>query len=151
LFMWTDPRSFLTRLLVVTVAEVYALVALSAPSHAFQVSSTTGFARYVTQAAQTGYVAANRAAVLSTLAPAVNAASAGSVALRMVTGPIGWAALGISAGLLIAGMLYSDADRTQIKLNTGQALGLAPTITVNGIAAAAGSLLYDTCKPTLTV
>jgi len=117
---------------VVAVAEIYALVAVSAPSSAFQVTSTTGYARYVSQAAQQAYVAAHRAQVISTLAPAMSAAGAGSVAFRMVAGPIGWASLGVTAGLVIAGMLYTDSEIQSVKNNAATAAGVQPVIAING-------------------
>ena len=86
---------------MVAVAEIYAVVAVSAPSHAFQVSSTTGYARYVAQATQQAYVTAHRAQLIGTLAPALSAAGAGSVALRMVAGPLGWASLDAAVDRLL--------------------------------------------------
>ncbi|BFU94362.1 MAG: protein of unknown function [Nitrospira sp.] len=114
------------------VAEIYAVVAVSAPSYAFQVASTTGYARYVTQAAQQAYVAAHRAQVISTLAPTMSAAGVGSVAFRMVAGPIGWASLGVTAGLVIAGMLYTNTEIQSVKNNAATAAGIQPVITING-------------------
>jgi hypothetical protein len=105
------------------VAEIYALIACSAPVQAFQVSSATGYARVVSQAAQQAYIASHRAQVISALAPAISAAGAGSVAVRAVAGPIGWASLAVSAGLVIAGMLYDSTERQQVKDNASVAAG----------------------------
>jgi hypothetical protein len=120
------------QLLVVLVAEIYAVMACSAPAYAFQISSATGYARVVSQAAQQAYIASHRAQVISSLAPAISAAGAGSVAVRAVAGPIGWASLAVSAGLVIAGMLYTNQEIQQVKNNAAVAAGLEPVISING-------------------
>jgi len=117
---------------VVLVAEIYAVMACSAPVQAFQISSATGYARVVSQAAQQAYVASHRAQVISSLAPALSAAGAGSVAVRAVAGPIGWASLAVSAGLVIAGMLYTNQEIQQVKNNAATAAGVEPVISING-------------------
>ena len=107
------------------------MIACSAPVQAFQVSSATGYARVVSQAAQQAYIASHRAQVISALAPAISAAGAGSVAVRAVAGPIGWASLAVSAGLVIAGMLYDASERQTVKDNASAAAG-NPTVGVYG-------------------
>jgi hypothetical protein len=119
-------------LLVVLVAEIYAVMACAAPAYAFQISSATGYARVVSQAAQQAYIASHRVQVISSLAPAISAAGAGSVAVRAVAGPIGWASLAVSAGLVIAGMLYTNQEIQQVKNNAAVAAGVEPVITING-------------------
>jgi hypothetical protein len=37
------------------------------------------------------------------------------MAVRMVAGPVGWAALGVSAGLVLAQMYYSQSDLSAVK------------------------------------
>ena len=55
LSLWPCPWPLVKHLLVVVVAEIYAVMACSAPVYAFQISSTTGYARVVSQAAQQAY------------------------------------------------------------------------------------------------
>jgi hypothetical protein len=49
------------------------------------------------------------------VATAALAPSAASMAVRMVAGPVGWAALGVSAGLVLAQMYYSQPDLSAVK------------------------------------
>ena len=128
LSLWSGPWPLVKHLLVVLVAEIYAVMACSAPAYAFQISSATGYARVVSQAAQQAYIASHRAQVISSLAPAISAAGAGSVAVRAVAGPIGWASLAVSAGLVIAGMLYTNQEIQQVKNNAAMAAGVEPVI-----------------------
>jgi hypothetical protein len=123
-------------------------MACSAPAYAFQISSTTGYARVVSQVAQQAYIASHRAQVISTLAPAISAAGAGSVALRAVAGPIGWASLGVTAGLIIAGMLYTSTEIQQVKNNAATAAGVPTRNTING-QSYPGTLVG--CTPTPTI
>jgi len=132
LSLWPAPRPRLTPLLVVLVAECYAVMVCTAPVHAFQVSSATGYARVVSQAAQQAYIASHRAQVISQLAPAISAAGAGSIAIRAVAGPIGWASLGVTAGLVIAGMLYSASELQSLKNQAATTAGVPPILTING-------------------
>ena len=132
LSLWPGAWALVKHLLVVLVAEIYAVMACSAPVHAFQISSASGYARVVSQAAQQAYVAGHRAQVISSLAPALSAAGAGSVALRAVAGPIGWASLGVSVGLAIAAMLYTNAEIQSVKNNAATAAGVPPLINLNG-------------------
>src|SRR5687767_2350051 len=126
-------------------------MACSTPAYAFQISSATGYARTVSQAAQQAYIASHRAQIISSLAPAISAAGAGSVALRAVAGPIGWASLAVSAGLVIAGMLYDNGEIQQVQNNAATAAGVPPNVTASGQPMPAGSSLSnDTCTPTFT-
>ena len=77
--------------------------------------TTTQYSRVVAQAERIAYLAAQRSALASQVATAVLAPSATSMAVRMVAGPVGWAALGVSAGLVLAQMYYSQPDLTTIK------------------------------------
>jgi len=143
-------RSLLTQLVVLVVAECYAIFACSAPAQAFQVASSTGYVRAVSQASQLAYIAGHRSQLISTLAPAISAAGAGSVALRAVAGPIGWASLAVTAGLVIAGMLYDNNEVQQIKNNTASYYNLAPQIAIGGVAQPAGTYLTDGCSGSWT-
>ncbi len=79
------------------------------------VAQTTHYARVVAQAERIAYLAAQRSAMASQVASAAVAPSAASLAVRMVAGPVGWAALGVGAGLVLAQMYYSPSDLSAIK------------------------------------
>jgi len=76
---------------------------------------TTQYARVVAQAERIAYLAAQRSALASHVAAAAVAPSATSFAIRLVAGPVGWAALGVGAGLVLAQMYYSQADLSAVK------------------------------------
>ena len=95
-------------MLLVDVIVMYLVVW---PSFAFQVSSsTTGYVRIASQAATQAMVAAQRSQTLAAVAPLISGASAGSVAVRMIAGSVGWPVLGVTAGITLA-MLYYDATK----------------------------------------
>ena len=73
------------------------------------------YSRVVVLAAQQALVAANRPMVINAVATAAGAASPASVALRFVAGPIGWAALAITAGSAIQQIYYSSQDAAAVK------------------------------------
>ena len=77
--------------------------------------TATQYSRVVAQAERIAYLAAQRSALASQVATAAVAPSAASMAVRMVAGPVGWAALGVSAGLILAQMYYSQADLSAVK------------------------------------
>ncbi|HJT20131.1 MAG TPA: hypothetical protein VJ746_06650, partial [Nitrospira sp.] len=79
--------------------------------------SSTGYIRVVPQTAQLAYLGANRAAFISTISTAAAATSPASLGLRLVAGPVGWAALGVTAGLVMAQWYYSAAQLQQVKTN----------------------------------
>ena len=85
-----------------------------APSEAFS-QTATQYSRVVAQAERIAYLAAQRSALASQVATAALAPSAASLAVRMVAGPVGWAALGVSAGLVLAQMYYSQSDLSAVK------------------------------------
>ncbi|WP_213042474.1 hypothetical protein [Nitrospira defluvii] len=76
---------------------------------------TTQYARVVAQAERIAYLAAQRSALATQVASAAVAPSASSFALRLVAGPVGWAALGVAGGLVLAQMYYSQPDLAAIK------------------------------------
>lgn len=79
------------------------------------VAQTTQYARVVAQAERIAYLAAQRSALASQVATAAVAPSASSFAIRLVAGPVGWAALGVAGGLVLAQMYYSQPDLAAIK------------------------------------
>lgn len=144
--MRPHTRKILKAAVALATAELYFCTALLTPADAFQVSSSTGFARAMTPAQISSATNAARVTLLSQAASAMSAASAGSVALRLVAGPVGWAALGVSAGLALAGYLYPAGDVQSIKQNAAQANGVPDQISVNGQIQPAGSEL-EGCMP----
>ncbi len=84
-----------------------------APGESFA-QTATQYSRVVAQAERIAYLAAQRSALASQVATAALAPSAASMAVRMVAGPVGWAALGVSAGLILAQMYYSQADLSAV-------------------------------------
>lgn len=94
------------------LVDVIVMYLVAWPSFAFQVSSsTTGYVRIASQAATQAMVAAQRSQTLAAVAPLISGASAGSVAVRMIAGSVGWPLLGVTVGLTLA-MLYYDATKT---------------------------------------
>jgi hypothetical protein len=77
--------------------------------------TATQYSRVVAQAERIAYLAAQRSALANQVASAALAPSAASMAVRMVAGPVGWAALGVSAGLVLAQMYYSQSDLSAVK------------------------------------
>ena len=77
--------------------------------------TATQYSRVVAQAERIAYLAAQRSTLASQVATAALAPSATSMAVRMVAGPVGWAALGVSAGLVLAQMYYSQSDLSAVK------------------------------------
>ena len=62
--------------------------------------TATQYSRVVAQAERIAYLAAQRSAFASQVATAAVAPTAGSFAIRLVAGPVGWAALGVGAGFV---------------------------------------------------
>jgi hypothetical protein len=85
-----------------------------APAETIALQSTQ-YARVVAQAERIAYMAAQRSTIAAQVAAAAVAPSPASMAIRLVAGPIGWAALGVAAGLIIADMYYSTADLQTVK------------------------------------
>ncbi len=76
--------------------------------------SATGHVRVVSQSALNALSVAQRSLQLTSLSSSM-AVSTGSVALRLVTGPVGWASLGVTAGLALAQIYYNAPQVTAIK------------------------------------
>ena len=102
---------------------VFALLLMFCVAPAHALISTTGYARVITQSAFNAYKVASASLAVSTISPAVAAATTGSVALRMVAGPLGWASLGVSAGLVLGQIYYSNSQVQQMQ---SAAAGPAP-------------------------
>ena len=109
-------RQTIARGFYLLVVEMIAVYLVAVPVYAFQVSnSSTGFVRVITQASQFGYVATNRASLLATVASAAAVTNPVSMAVRLVSGPVGWAALGLSAVLTLAQIHYTSEVLQAIK------------------------------------
>lgn len=76
--------------------------------------SATGHVRVISQPALNALSVAQRSLQLTSLSSSM-AVSTGSVALRMVTGPVGWASLGVTAGLVLAQIYYNAQQVAAIK------------------------------------
>jgi hypothetical protein len=76
--------------------------------------SSTGHVRVVSQSALNALSVTQRSLQLTSLSSSM-AVSTGSVALRLVTGPVGWASLGVTAGLALAQIYYNSQQVAAIK------------------------------------
>jgi hypothetical protein len=104
-------RKKLTLALYLCFVELLSYMLVVVPAYSFQVSSsTTGYVRIASQAATQAMVAAQRSATLAAVAPLISGASAGSVAVRMIAGSVGWPVLGVTVGITLA-MLYYDSTK----------------------------------------
>jgi hypothetical protein len=101
-----------------------------APGESFG-QTATQYSRVVAQAERIAYLAAQRSALASQVATAALAPSAASFAVRLVAGPVGWAALGVGAGLVLAQMYYSQPDLAAIKTAASPPTGVY-SYTFNG-------------------
>ncbi|MCI1280135.1 MAG: hypothetical protein LKG23_14250 [Nitrospira sp.] len=95
--------------------------------------TATQYSRVVAQAERIAYLAAQRSALASQVATAALAPSTASMAVRMVAGPVGWAALGVSAGLVLAQMYYSQSDLSAVKAAASTPGGWQVTTTNAGV------------------
>jgi hypothetical protein len=85
-----------------------------APADAVALQSAQ-YARVVAQAERIAYLAAQRPTMAAKVAAAAVAPSPASMAVRLVAGPVGWAALGVAAGFIIADLYYSSSDLQTVK------------------------------------
>jgi hypothetical protein len=109
-------RQIITKLFYLCLTEMIALFLVVFPVYAFQVSSSsTGFVRVATLPAIATYQVAQRSAFVTAVASAAAAPTLASVAVRVATGPVGWAALGLSVALTLAQMYYTSNDIQAVK------------------------------------
>ena len=141
-------RKTLRTLGYMTIIEMIAVYLVAFPVYAFQVSSSsTGYVRVATQSAQLAYIASNRAAMLSTVAAAASVVSPASVAVRLATGPVGWAALGVSVALTLAQMYYSQADIAAVRQAASPVATGSKTYTFNGQTYTASGYTEQSANP----
>ncbi|MBX3370646.1 MAG: hypothetical protein KF793_09670 [Nitrospira sp.] len=127
--------------LTVYLSAVWALLYLFCitPERALAVQ----YSRVMARSAQLVVLQANRNAVISAVASTALAPSPASVAIRMVAGPVGWAALGVSVGLALHQTFYNSSDTASLK--AGASLGPQHTVpTANGMI---GLPLYGSTEP----
>ncbi|TAJ27896.1 MAG: hypothetical protein EPO64_05065 [Nitrospirae bacterium] len=85
------------------------------PKHAVALISPQAYSRVVAQAEWIAYQAVSRASVAAAVSTAAAASSPASIALRAVTGPVGWAALGVMAGVALYQTYYPTSKLSAIQ------------------------------------
>ena len=107
-------RKTLSLVLYMALVEVVAVALVVGPVYAFTASqSTTGYVRTLNASGASAMFSASRPSQLAAVASAA-AAGGSSLAIRMVAG-LGWAGLGVSAGLLLYQMYYSPTELAAVK------------------------------------
>ena len=107
-------RKTLSVCLYMLFVDVVACYLVVFPAYAFQVSqSTTGWVRTLNTSGASAMFAASRPAQLYAVASAASVGGT-SIAIRIVAG-LGWAGLGVAAGMLLYQMYYSPADLAAVK------------------------------------
>ncbi len=91
--------------------------------------STTGYARIASQSAMNALSVAKRSLAVQSIGSAIASSGSGaSVAARIVAGGIGWPAIGIASGLVIAQYFWNQQQVAQIKAQSSP----AGSIQING-------------------
>lgn len=85
------------------------------PSRALALVSNVAFSRVVAQAEWIAYQAATRTAAVSAVSSAAAVTSPASIAIRAVTGPVGWAALGVTAAVILYQTYYPAGKLSELK------------------------------------
>lgn len=124
--------------LALYLSGVWSLLLVLSISPAQALISSTGYARVVHQAEMIAAIAARKAAMAPAVATAAAAASPASIAVRLVAGPVGWAALGVTAGLTLAQVYYSQTELQDLKAAATPSGGLG---TSAGFTFQAGALV----------
>ena len=107
-------RAKLSLVLYMLLVEVVATYLVIFPVYAFQVSqSTTGWVRSLNASGASAMFSASRPSQLAAVASAASAGGS-SLAIRLVAG-LGWAGLGVAAGLLLYQAYYSSANLAAVK------------------------------------
>ena len=107
-------RAKLSLCLYLLLVELVALYLVVVPVYAFQVSqSTTGYVRTLTASGSSAMFSSARPAQLSSVASAASVGGS-SLAIRLVAG-LGWVGLGVSVGLLLYQLYYTQADLAAVK------------------------------------
>ena len=112
-------RKTLSLCLYMLSVEVVACYLVVVPVSAFQVSqSTTGYVRTLNASGASAMFAASRPAQLSAVASAASVGGT-SLAIRLVAG-LGWAGLGVAAGMLRYQLYSSPTDFAAVKAGATQ-------------------------------
>ena len=123
-------RKTLSLLLYMLLVDVVAISLVVVPVYAFEVSSsTTGYVRTLNASGASAMFAASRPAQLSAVAAAASAGGS-SLAIRIVAG-LGWAGLGVAAGLLLYQLFYTPTELAAVKAGATA----PPTYTVPALPA----------------
>lgn len=85
------------------------------PKQALALVSPQAYSRVVAQAEWIAYQAASRSATVLAVATAAGATSPASMAIRAVTGPVGWTALGVMAGVALYQTYYPSSTLQSIQ------------------------------------
>lgn len=126
-------RFTIKHIIVLCLVDLIIWMSAILPAHALV--STTGYARVASQSAMNAMLTAQRSLTLSTAGATISAASAGSVAVRLVTGPVGWLTLGVAAGVVIAELVLSPQEVADIKTASGS----GPSLDIVGYPEPAGT------------
>ncbi len=116
-------RQTLRLMLYLGLVEVVTWFLLTSPVHAL--TSSTGYMRVASQSAMNALSVAQRSLTLSTVSTAIASGSAASIGVRMVASAVGWPALGVAAGLVLAQLTYNRLQVQQIG-----AAAAPPTISI---------------------
>jgi hypothetical protein len=104
-------RVTLKSLFVIALVDVFAFLQFVGPAQALV--STTGYVRVQNLASRNSMMVIQRPMALSSIGGAIAASGgAGSVGLRLVTSGLGWPALGVAAGMVLAQLVY---DQTSVQ------------------------------------
>jgi hypothetical protein len=118
-------RAFIAIAAYAGLVSVVSLTLIASPASALV--SPQAYARVVQQAEWIAYQAARKPAIVQAVAQAVIAPSPASLAFRAVTGPVGWAALGVGVALTLVQTYYSANDLMTIKQAVAASAGLIYT------------------------
>lgn len=110
---WRRIRGWLWWMLKIELIVVISWMLVTTPQRALAFS-TTGYSRVVREAEMIAWAAARKASTASA-AGAAAAAGASSFAWRAVTGPLGWAAVGVMTGMILWETFYSGSDLQDLK------------------------------------
>jgi hypothetical protein len=122
--------------------ELVALFLIGSPVHAFIVSNT-GYVRVASAATGAAYYNANAATISSAIAASATSGSIVSTAVRIVAGPVGWAAIGVVAGTALYQWYYSQTDMQTLYNSSGTQSYQTPS----GFVAVSGSKISGCFGP----
>jgi hypothetical protein len=108
-----------------------------------RIVSNTGYVRVATAATGTAYYSANASTITSAIAASATSGSIASTAVRIVAGPIGWAAIGVVAGTALYQWYYSQADMQTLYTSSGTQSYQTPS----GFVAVGGSKISGCFGP----